>query len=464
MTLITEHFMLQNESAKRLYHEYVKDMPIYDFHCHLDPKDIAEDTKYTTITELWLAGDHYKWRAMRACGVSERLITGDSTDKEKFFAWAATVPKLLGNPLYHWTHLELDYYFGIKTLLNEETAEEIWTNTNRQLQEGALTVRSLITTSNVNTIFTTDEVTSTLDYHKLIHDDVNVKVDVLPTFRPDKALQSENPGFQHFLTKLESITNTTINTYESFLHALDQRINDFHKQGCRASDHGLGTFSYHSIRVEEAANIFKRILAGEIVSANEHDLLRSATLLFLAKRYHAHGWAMQLHIGPLRNNNHAAYKQIGPDSGFDSIHDSNYAVGLNRFFNELEQTNELPKTICYNLDWTKNEMIASALGNFQKEGMPGKMQLGSGWWFNDTKDGMRRQLASLANIGVLSQFVGMLTDSRSFLSFTRHDYFRRILCQLLGEWIEDGEIPADYDLVGRMAQDISYTNAERYFQ
>ncbi|WDF03344.1 glucuronate isomerase [Shouchella hunanensis] len=461
---IHENFMLQNEYAKTLYHDYAKTMPIYDFHSHLDPESIANDKSYETITELWLGDDHYKWRAMRACGIEERLITGPATDKEKFFAWARTVPQLLGNPLYHWTHMELTHTFGISTLLSEETAESIWQETNRQLQEKKVTVRSLLQQANVDTLCTTDQIIDSLEEHVRIAQDKTIVTKVLPTFRADAALQVGGKNFRDFLGKLENVTGIDINNVSSYLQALTNRIDYFHERGCRASDHGIGQFRFEKATVQQAEELFTQLLQQKRLNEHERTLIQSIVLEHLGKAYADKGWVMQLHIGPLRNNNSAAFDTIGPDSGFDSIQDDSYAISLNRFFNELEQLDKLPKTICFNLDWTKNEMIAGALGNFQKEGLPGKMQLGSGWWFNDTKDGMRRQMTSLASVGVLSHFVGMLTDSRSFLSFARHDYFRRILCQFISEWMEDGEIPANLPQAGKLIQAISYQNAKRYFE
>lgn len=461
---IHDDFMLQNDYAKTLYHDYAKNMPIYDFHSHLDPKAIADNVTYENITELWLAGDHYKWRAMRACGVDEKLITGDTSDKEKFFAWAKTVPQLLGNPLYHWTQMELKQTFGITALLTENTAEEIWEETNRQLQAREVTVRSLLQQAKVDALYTTDRITDSLEDHGRIARDETIETKVLPTFRADLALQVDSSEFILFIQELKEVTGKEIKHFSAYLEALQARVDFFHEQGCRASDHGIGLFRFQKSSEQEVEDIFKKKIDGARLSEQEAIFLQSAILEYLGKAYAARGWTMQLHIGPLRNNNRLAYQKLGPDSGFDSMQDDSYALALNAFLNVLEQTNELPKTICFNLDWTKNEMIAGALGNFQKEGLPGKMQLGSGWWFNDTKDGMRRQMTSLASIGVIRHFVGMLTDSRSFLSFARHDYFRRILCQLISEWIEAGEIPADFDQAGALIQAVSYQNAKRYFE
>ncbi|WP_413375648.1 glucuronate isomerase [Alkalihalobacillus sp. 1P02AB] len=461
---IHQDFMLQNEYAKKLYHSYAKDLPIYDFHSHLDPVAIAEDATFSSITQLWLEGDHYKWRAMRACGVDETFITGDASDKDKFFAWAKTVPQLLGNPLYHWTHMELKQTFKIDQLLNENTAEEIWEEANRKLQQREITVRSLLQEAKVDTLFTTDSITDTLAAHRKIAHNHEVETKVLPTFRADIALQVGTESFWFFLQQLAEVTKREITNLDTYLEALKDRIDFFDEHGCRASDHGIGTFHFLVTSAQEAHILFERLYEKEELTIMETQKLASFILEELGKAYANKGWVMQLHIGPIRNNNEQMYQQLGPDSGFDSMKDDLFAEPLNAFFNRLEESEELPKTICYNLDWTKNEMIAATLGNFQKGGIPSKMQLGSGWWYNDTKDGMRRQMKSLASIGVFRHFVGMLTDSRSFLSFARHDYFRRILCQMVGEWMADGEIPDDAELAGELIKAISFNNAQTFFE
>ncbi|TWT06546.1 glucuronate isomerase [Planococcus sp. CPCC 101016] len=463
MKFMDDDFLLNSKSAKILYHEYAKNLPLYDFHCHLSPKQIAEDHHYENITDVWISGDHYKWRAMRALGIDEELITGSATDKEKFRAWIQTVPYTMGNPLYHWSHLELKKYFNYDEVIREENWEEMWEQLNEIVQSKSFSARNLIKNSNVNVICTTDDPADSLEYHIQIAEDSSFETKVLPAFRPDKGLGLSDPNFESYVNKLAGSANMDIRNYKDFLKALEKRVRYFHEHGCRVSDHGFEYLPYEEASLEELSVGFEKALKGETISKLEEDQHKTFTMQFLGELYAELEWAMQLHIGPLRNNNTQMYEKAGPDTGFDSINDFELAGPLNRFLDSLNQKNALPRTIIYPLNPTHFEMVASTIGNFQSSEVRGKIQFGSGWWYNDQKEGMLRQMKELANAGLLSLFVGMLTDSRSFLSYTRHDYFRRILCQLIGNWIEEGEIPADYEFVGQMVSDISYNNAKNYF-
>ena len=440
-----------------------KTMPIIDFHCHLNPKEIADDKKYRNITELWLGGDHYKWRAMRSNGVEERYITGDAADKEKFMKWAQTVPCCIGNPLYHWTHLELRRYFGIDKLLSPDTAEEIWERCNEILASGQLSARDLIKRSNVKVICTTDDPADTLEYHQTIAADKAFDVKVLPAFRPDKAINIDKDGFAEYLAKLGKAANISIKNFEDLKKALAARIQFFHDAGCRVSDHALDPIVYSESSEEEATRILGKALSGQALTEIEIKKYKSQVLLFVGREYAKRNWVMQMHMGTLRNTNSRMMKLLGPDTGFDTIGDYTFAEALAKVLNALDETDELPKTILYCLNPRDNEVLGTIIGCFQGGGIPGKLQFGSGWWFNDQKDGMVRQMTALANLGLLSRFVGMLTDSRSFTSYTRHEYFRRILCNLIGEWVENGEAPDDIKLLGGMVKDICYNNAARVF-
>ncbi|GAA4726218.1 glucuronate isomerase [Brevibacillus fulvus] len=456
-----EDFLLDSETAKKLYHQYAKDMPIFDYHCHLSAKEIAENRKFANITEAWLGGDHYKWRAMRSNGVSEEYITGEKSDKEKFVRWAETVPYLIGNPLYHWTHLELQRYFGITEPLSAENADNIWERCNTLLQDEAFTPRALLKRSNVVALCTTDDPTDSLADHRKLRDDPAFDVQVLPTFRPDQAYQIEKETFPSWVQQLEQATDMAIDTYHDFLTALARRIQFFHEAGCRLSDHSIESSFYREATEEELSAIFRKKLDRKILGPEEAAKFRSAVLLFLGQRYHQYGWAMQLHIGGLRNANTRKLHLLGPNTGYDSIADFCYAEDLARFLDALDQRQSLPKTILYCLNPRDNYMIAAMIGNFQ-EGVPGKLQFGSAWWFNDHHDGMKEQMKALANVGLLSRFIGMLTDSRSLLSFTRHEYFRRILCNLLGDWVERGEYPADFALLEQIVRNICFENIRNY--
>lgn len=460
---MTEDFLLQNETAKTLYHGYAEGMPIIDYHCHLSPKEIAENKKFKNITEVWLGGDHYKWRAIRSNGIDEKYITGDADDKEKFMKWAETMPYLLGNPLYHWTHLELKRYFGIDKVLSPETAEEIWERCNNLLLKDEFSARGFILRSNVKVICTTDDPIDTLEYHKKIEEDKSFPVKVLPAFRPDKALNINLEGFKSYVDNLGESAGVDITSVSDLKEALVLRMAYFHDNGCRVSDHGLEYAVFEDASEEDVDKIFRKAINEEPVSQTEADQYKTLMLIFLGREYAKRDWTMQLHLSAIRNNNSRMFKVLGPDTGYDAIDDGHQAKSLSRLLNALESTEELPKTILYSLNPGHNEILATIMGCFQGNGVPGKIQLGSGWWFNDQKDGMEKQMIALANLGLLRRFVGMLTDSRSFLSYTRHEYFRRILCNLVGHWAENGEVPADMDLLGNMVREISYFNAKNYF-
>jgi glucuronate isomerase len=458
-----EDFLLQNEVARKLYHGYAKDMPIFDYHCHLSPKEIAEDRKYRNITELWLGGDHYKWRAMRINGVDERYITGDADDMEKFMKWAETLPACIGNPLYHWTHLELKRYFGIDLLLSPGTAGEIWEKCNTMLKSREFSAKELIKRSNVKVVCTTDDPVDSLEYHLEIAKDKNFGVKVLPAMRPDKGINIDKEGFAGWVGKLGEAAGMKIESFADFKKALIKRLEFFHQAGCRISDHALDPVVFLDGTDEEAGQIFAKALSGQALSIEEIQKYKTRVMIFLGREYARLGWAMQLHIGTIRNVNSRMMKLLGPDTGFDAIGDNVFAQALTKLLDSLNETGQLPKTILYCLNPRDNEVLGSITGCFQGDGIPGKIQFGSAWWFNDQKDGMFRQMTALANLGLLSRFIGMLTDSRSFLSYTRHEYFRRILCNLLGEWVESGEAPNDMELLGNMVRDICYRNAEKYF-
>lgn len=458
-----ENFLLTNKTAETLYHDYAKDMPIFDFHCHLNPKEIAENKSYKNITEVWLGGDHYKWRAMRSNGVNEKYITGDAPDKEKFMKWAETMTECIGNPLYHWTHLELQRYFGITKLLSPETAEEIWEECNKKLQQPDFTVRGLIKRSNVKVICTTDDPVDSLEYHIAIAKDTSFDVKVLPAFRPDKSFNIDKAGFVEWIGKLGAVVGKEIKTIDDVRDALKQRLEFFHEVGARVSDHALDPVVYEEATDAEVTAILQKALKGEALSECEVKKYKTAVMVFLGKQYARLGWTMQLHIGTIRNNSKRMMRLLGPDTGFDATADYTFAQALANFLDKLDDTDELPKTILYCLNPRDNEVLGTIIGCFQGGIIPGKVQFGSGWWFNDQKDGMIRQMTALSTLGLLSRFVGMLTDSRSFLSYTRHEYFRRILCNLIGEWVEAGEAPNDMKLLGKMVQNISFDNAKNYF-
>lgn len=461
-TFITEDFLLYNDTAKELYHDVAKDLPIIDYHNHLSPNDILEDKNFDNMAEVWLGGDHYKWRAMRANGIDEAYITGGKSDEEKFMAWAKTVPKTFGNPLYHWTHMELLRYFAIDDLLNEESAPAIWKEANEKLATPEFSTRSLLKRQKVEFLGTTDDPTDDLANHTALKEE-GFEIKVSPSFRPDKGLNIERDEFLSWIEKLAEVTDLEINTFDKFIEALEKRVDFFDELGCRSSDHGIDVMFYEPAAKEEAAAIFEKRLAGGELSKTEVDKFKTYTLIVLGELYADKGWVMQLHLGALRNTNEKMFKKLGPDTGFDSIGDRLIANKLANYLNSLEKMDKLPKTILYSLNAKDYDVLASMAGNFQSSEIPGKIQFGTAWWFNDTIDGMEDQMKTLANIGLISNFIGMLTDSRSFLSFPRHEYFRRVLCNILGTWVEEHKIPKDLTLLEQYVRDICYENAKRYF-
>ncbi|WP_293721476.1 glucuronate isomerase [uncultured Cetobacterium sp.] len=456
-------FLLKSDVSKKLY-EYAEKMPIFDYHCHLNPKEIAENKSYENITQIWLYGDHYKWRAMRSNGIDEKYITGDATDFEKFLAFAETMEYAYGNPLFHWSHLELKRYFGIEEVLNRKTAEAIWNKANELLKTEEFRAKKLIERSNVKALCTTDDPIDTLEYHQEILKDENFKVKVLPTFRPDKAIYLEKEDYLIWLSKLESVSNEKIDSFEKLVAVLETRVEYFKANGCLVTDHSLEAPFFTRDTENKIEEIFKKRLADEKLTKEEADIYKTEIFLALGKIYYKNDLGMQLHMGALRNNNERMFKRLGADVGFDSIADNNYGEVLSKLLNSLDVNGELPKTILYCLNPKDNEVLGTMIGNFQNSDTPGKIQFGSGWWFNDQKDGMIRQMTALSQLGLLRRFVGMLTDSRSFLSYTRHEYFRRILCNLVGTWVEDGEVPYDEEILKAMIEEICFINAKNYFK
>ena len=458
-----EDFLLSNETAKTLYHNYAKQVPIIDYHCHINPQEIAEDRQFDTITQVWLGGDHYKWRQMRTNGIDEKFITGDASDYEKFEKWAATLQKAIGNPLYHWSHLELQRYFDYKKPLSPATAEEVWEVCNKKLAQASMSVRNIIRQSNVETICTTDDPVDSLEWHKKIAEDETFDVKVLPAWRPDKAMNLEKPEYLDYLAKLSAVSGVKIDSFAALCEALKVRMAFFASMGCCVSDHALEYVMYKPATAEEIEAIFAKRLAGTAPTALEELQFKTAFMNFVGKEYHRLGWVMQLHYGTKRDNNVFRYNQLGPDTGYDCINSYSSSAELAAFLNSLNATDQLPKTIIYSLNPVDNAAIGTVLGCFQDASCVGKIQQGSAWWFNDHKTGMTEQMTSLANLSLLANFIGMLTDSRSFLSYTRHEYFRRILCNLIGTWVENGEYPNDIEFLGKMVQDISYYNTKNYF-
>ncbi|MCZ2473698.1 glucuronate isomerase [Aquirufa ecclesiirivi] len=460
---LNEDFLLQSGTAQTLYYQYAAQMPIIDYHNHLVPQQIAEDKQFDNITQIWLYGDHYKWRAMRAHGVNEKYITGDAIDEEKFMKWAETVPYTMRNPLYHWTHLELQRYFGVTEVLNAESGKRIYDHCSALLRSKEYSVRNLLRKMNVKALCTTDDPIDNLAYHQAIAAS-GFEVKVLPTFRPDKAMAVDDElTFIEYVNALSEVTGKQINHLQDFKDAIQERHDFFHAVGCRLSDHGLEHIYAEDYTEEEIELIFTRLHSGKTINKREKWQFKTAMLVFFAHLDHAKGWTQQFHLGALRNNNNRLLSSLGPDTGFDSIGDFEQAKPLSKFLNTLDSTNQLAKTILYNLNPRDNELFATMTGNFQDGSIVGKIQFGSGWWFLDQKDGMEKQINALSNMGMLSHFVGMLTDSRSFLSFPRHEYFRRILCNLIGQDVENGELPADIDWLGKLVKDISYTNASQFF-
>ena len=451
MSFINDNFMLKSKTAKKLY-KMVKDLPIIDYHCHLNPKMIAENYQFKNAFDLFLGGDHYKWRQMRTNGVPEDFITGNQDEYTKFKEFAKTLPLLIGNPLYHWTHLELKRFFGIDKTLNEDTCEEIWNKVNECLAKDEFRAQELIKRSNVEVICTTDDPADTLEYHEQL---ASFSTKVLPTFRPDKAVNIDQPTFMPYLKMIG------ISTYSALVEWIVQRIKFFDEHGCKLSDHALEYVPYAEGNAEE---VFDKYMKGEKLTQEEIDVFKCSMLKVCANEYVKLNWAMQLHIGALRNNNSKMYDKLGADTGFDSINDLCIAENLAKFMNSLEKDDCLPKTILYTLNPKDNYVLGTMLGNFQGGGIPGKIQFGSGWWFNDQRDGMVNQMQSLANLGMIARFVGMLTDSRSFVSYTRHEYFRRILCDLIGTWVENGEYPNDNVMLEKIVKGICYENAKNYFK
>ncbi len=464
-TFIHPGFLLSSKPAQRLYHEYAADLPIVDFHSHLPPAQIARDHRFANLAEIWLHGDHYKWRAMRSNGVAEKYCTGNASDWAKFEKWAETVTRCPLNPLYHWTHLELNRPFGINDrLLNPDTAKGIWDRCNALLAKPEFSCRGILRQMKVALVCTTDDPADTLEHHQAIAEDRKFDIQVLPTWRPDKALNVDQPvAFNAYLTALGQAAGVDIKNYESLLLALRRRQEVFHRWGCRLSDHGLDQFYAEDCPESDSQRIFARARSGKPVSPEDTARFKSALLYELAVMDCDRGWTQQFHLGPLRNNNSRCFKALGPDTGFDSIGDTNYAVSMSRFLDRMDRAGKLAKTILYNINPRDNEMVATMLGNFQDGSIAGKIQMGSAWWFLDQKDGMEKQLLCLGNLGLLSRFVGMVTDSRSFLSYTRHEYFRRILCNLLGEQMQQGLLPMDFDFIGKLVADVSYHNAAHYF-
>ena len=460
---LDENFLLQTTTAQRLYHDYAKGKPIIDYHCHLPPQDIASDRQFKNLTAIWLEGDHYKWRAMRTNGVPERFCTGDADDFEKFEKWAETVPYTLRNPLYHWTHMELKRPFGIHSILNKDSARRIYDECTEKLQEPSFSARGILRKMNVEVVCTTDDPIDSLEDHQKIRDD-NFEVKVLPAFRPDKSMAVENPGsYNEYMDRLAKVTGSDLSHFVDLLNALQQRVDYFHERGARISDHGLETMYAEDFTYEEINRIFHKVRLGNILTSVEIARFKSAVLINLGEMYHEKGWTMQFHLGALRNNNSRMVRSLGPDTGFDSIGDFEIARPLSRYLDKLDAEDKLARTILYNLNPRDNELMATMIGNFNDGSIPGKMQFGSAWWFLDQKDGMEKQMDALSNMGLLSRFVGMLTDSRSFLSYPRHEYFRRILCNMFGNDVENGELPNDLPWIGQLVENICYYNAKSYF-
>lgn len=458
-----ENFLLGTPTAQELYHDYAAKMPILDYHCHINPQEIAEDRKFDNITQVWLGGDHYKWRQMRSNGIDEYYITGDAPDHDKFLKWAETLEKAIGNPLYHWSHLELQRFFGYHGVLNRRTAEEVWNLCNEKLQQDSMSVRNLIRQSGVTLLCTTDDPIDDLRWHKAIKEDPTFDVQVLPAWRPDKAMNLEKPEYLDYLGKLSAAADVQIRTFEDLKQALVARMDYFDAMGCRVSDHGINYVMYQPAAPEQIEAIFAKRLAGESLTAQELAQFKTAFLLFVSEKYEEYGWVLQLHYGCKRDNNKAMYAKLGPDTGYDCVSNFAPASELTDFLDAVNSKKTLPRTILYSLNPGDDELIDSVIGCFQGSECVGKIQHGSAWWFNDHKTGMTKQLTSLANLGLLGNFIGMLTDSRSFLSYPRHEYFRRILCDLIGGWVENGEYPKDMEALSEIVKGISYNNAVRYF-
>ena len=458
-------FLLETETAKKLYHDYAEKTPILDYHCHINPREIAEDRRFDNIAQVWLGADHYKWRFMRSCGVEEKYVTGDASDYEKFVKWAECLGKAIGNPLFHWSHLELQRYFGYNGVLNKNTADEVWNLCNEKLKDPSMSARNLVKQSNVTLICTTDDPIDSLEWHKMIAKDESFDVKVLPAWRPDKAMYIEKPDYLDYLDKLAAVCGMEeITSFADLKATLKIRMEFFATMGCNVSDHGMAFVMYYPASDDEVEEIFLKKLNKMILTQEEEYKFKTAFMLFVGREYHRLDWAMQLHYGVKRDNNTAQFKKIGPDTGYDCSDNNTPSAQLVDFLNALAVTDELPRTVIYSLNPIDNQAIGTIIGCFQDSSAVAKIQQGSAWWFNDNKTGMIEQMTSLANLGNLSGFVGMLTDSRSFLSYTRHEYFRRILCNLIGGWVENGEFPADMEILEEIVKDISYNNAKRYFK
>ena len=463
MPFITDDFMLKNKTAERLYRSFAKDLPIIDYHCHINPKEIYEDKRFEDITEVWLGGDHYKWRLIRSNGVIEDEITGGADSKTKFLRFARALQKSIGNPMYHWTHLELKKYFNYDGILSADTAEEVYRLCNAKLKEPEMSARGIINASNVEMIGTTDDPIDSLEWHIKLASDASFKAKVLPSFRPDKAVNIEKPGFAEYIQALGNASGIDIKSVSDVKDALTKRLDFFCEHGCKVTDHGVDYLAFSPASDSEIERIFSKAIQKEAVTADEADKYKTAVMLHLGREYAKRNIVMQIHFNVQRNPNKRLLDSIGPDTGFDCMMTKDCSIALTGFLNALDLTCSLPKTIIYSLNPADNEMIDTVIGSFQGSEVPGKIQHGAAWWFSDTKSGMEAHLRSLANLSILGNFVGMLTDSRSFLSYTRHDYFRRILCSVIGEWVEDGEYPDDEKALGEIISGICYYNAKRYF-
>lgn len=462
-SFLSDDFLLQNDFAKILYHQYAKDLPIIDYHNHLPPTEINANKKFDNISKIWLAGDHYKWRAMRTFGINEKFITGDATDEEKFTSWAKTLPYTLRNPLYHWSHLELKRYFGFDELLSESNAAEVYKHCNTILEQDSYSTQGLLAQMKVEVVCSTDDPIDSLDQHVSFHKK-GKDLGMYPAFRPDKSYSIENPTtYKAYIASLGSSVGFEINSYEKMLEAMSIRIDYFHERGCRLSDHGLEQLYFFKEDAYSIDSIFSGVLSGDILSTEKVNFFKYTTLLALCKMYHAKGWVQQFHLGALRNTNERSLRILGPDTGYDSIGDFDQAKAMSGFFNALNSDDQLAKTVIYNLNPRDNEVFATMIGNYNDGSVRGKIQFGSGWWYLDQKDGMEKQINTLSNMGLISCFIGMLTDSRSFLSFPRHEYFRRILCNLFGQDVANGELPWDEKWLGEIISGICYHNAKQYF-
>jgi len=462
-SFMDDNFLLESATAQKLYHEYAAPQPIIDYHCHLPPVQIAENKQFKNLTEIWLGGDHYKWRLMRSSGVSEELCTGNQPDQEKLRAFCRILPQAIGNPMYHWSHLELRRYFGVDLIINEQNADAIWEACNAKIGKPEMSARGLMAGSNVKAVCTTDDPIDDLAHHAQIKQS-GFEVKVLPTWRPDKAVKIDIAGFQDYIVKLAEVSGVAINRFADVTKALSLRLDHFAANDCKVSDHAIDNVFFEEASEAQLDTILAKAMANQSLTAVEADQYKTAVMVFLGREYAKRGWAMQLHISAQRNNNTRMFKKLGPDTGWDSIADGQVATKLARYLDALDGDDLLPKTIVYSLNPKDNEVLGTMLGNYQDGKVVGKMQLGSGWWFLDQKDGMIKQMTALANLGNLGAFVGMLTDSRSFLSYTRHEYFRRILCNLIGGWVENGEYPQDWAALKKIVEGICYNNANEYFK